>query len=190
MTAARRSQRNAALRMAGAALLAAIAALLAALSLEQRRPDDGLRPMADAVAPAPSLGSGLFAPMEAGIAAAGDSATVRGAAPEPVQTPVETVVPVPSPASSPAAEAAVPVLADAPPAPAEGYRIQLGVFGDPANALALQRTLAAQGLQAGIQSRVVLGPFADREAAQKAQAALRSAGVEAGMLLAPEKKRR
>jgi len=190
VTAARRSQRNAALRMAGAALLAAVAALIAALSLEQRLPGDGARPMPDAVAPAPSLGSGLFAPMEAGIAAAGDSAAVRGAAPEPAQTPEETAVPVPSPASSPAAEAMVPILADAPPAPADGYRIQLGVFGDPANALALQRALAAQGLQAGIQSRVVLGPFADREAAQKAQAALRAAGGEAGMLLAPEKKRR
>jgi DedD protein len=190
VTAARRSQRNAALRMAGAALLAAVAALIAALSLEQRLPGDGARPMPDAVAPAPSLGSGLFAPMEAGIAAAGDSAAVRGAAPEPAQTPEETAVPVPSPASSPAAEAMVPILADAPPAPADGYRIQLGVFGDPANALALQRALAAQGLQAGIQSRVVLGPFADREAAQKAQAALRAAGSEAGMLLAPEKKRR
>ncbi|WP_068638836.1 SPOR domain-containing protein [Thauera butanivorans] len=190
MTAARRSQRNAALRMAGAALLAAVAALIAALSLEQRLPGDGARPMPDAVAPAPSLGSGLFAPMEAGIAAAGDSAAVRGAAPEPAQTPEETAMSVPSPASSPAAEAAEPIFADAPPAPADGYRIQLGVFGDPANALALQRALAAQGLQAGIQSRVVLGPFADREAAQKAQAALRAAGAEAGMLLAPEKKRR
>nr|WP_286206736.1 SPOR domain-containing protein [Thauera linaloolentis] len=75
------------------------------------------------------------------------------------------------------------------PAPADGYRIQLGVFGDSANALSLQRELAARGLPAGIQSRVVLGPFADREAARKAQSALRAEGLEAGMLLPPAKKK-
>ena len=75
-------------------------------------------------------------------------------------------------------------------APADGYRIQLGVFSDPANAIGLAQELTARGLPAGIQSRVVLGPFADRDAAHKAQAALRAAGVEAGMLLPPLKKKR
>ena len=185
---ARRRQRNAALRMAGAALLAAIVALIAALSLEQQEPAGVVRPVPDAVSPAPSLGSGLFAPVEASVASR--PSAVLGAAQEPVRPLVETVSSVPSPQSSPTTGPAAPVLADAQPAPVDGYRIQLGVFSDPANALALQRSLSAQGLQAGIQSRVVLGPFADRDAAEKAQAALRSAGVEAGMLLAPEKKRR
>ena len=60
---------------------------------------------------------------------------------------------------------------------------------DPANAAAYQRELAAKGLPATIQSRVVLGPFADRAAAEKAQAALRKAGQDAGMLLPPARKK-
>ena len=63
------------------------------------------------------------------------------------------------------------------------------MFGDPANALTLQRELTAKGLPATIQSRVVLGPFTDRAAAEKAQAALRKAGHEAGMLLPPVRKK-
>ena len=81
-------------------------------------------------------------------------------------------------------------MAEARSAPADGYRIQLGVFSDPENAIGLARELNARGLAAGIQSRVVLGPFGDRDAAHKAQAALRAAGVEAGMLLPPARKKR
>ena len=67
-----------------------------------------------------------------------------------------------------------------------GYRIQLGVFGDAGNALKLYEQLAAQGFEAQVQSRVVVGPFADRAAAEKARQALRRAGLGAGVLVVPE----
>lgn len=71
---------------------------------------------------------------------------------------------------------------------AGGYRIQLGVFGDPANAALLQSELAGRGLPAQVQSRVVLGPYRDRAAAERARAALRKAGGDAGILLPPQGK--
>jgi cell division septation protein DedD len=70
----------------------------------------------------------------------------------------------------------------------DGYRIQLGVFGDPANAVESFEALTARGLKAHIQSRVVLGPYPDRAAAERAQAALRKAGAEPGILVPPRKK--
>ena len=67
-----------------------------------------------------------------------------------------------------------------------GYRIQLGVFGDAGNALKLYEQVAAQGFEAHIQSRVMVGPFADRAAAEKARQALRRAGVVQGAVVTPE----
>lgn len=67
----------------------------------------------------------------------------------------------------------------------EGIYIQLGVFGDVSNALAVYERLAEAGMEARIQSRVVVGPFADRRAAERAQAALRKAGEPEGILVPP-----
>lgn len=98
----------------------------------------------------------------------------------------------PSPEPDPAAVAGVtqagvllPHAALRPGGP--GYRIQLGVFGDAGNALKLYEQLAAQGFEAQVQSRVVVGPFADRAAAEKARQALRRAGLGAGVLVLPER---
>ncbi len=73
---------------------------------------------------------------------------------------------------------------------ADGYRVQLGVFGDPANADNLQAELAARGMPAHIQSRVVLGPYRSRAEAERAQEQLRKEGAEAGMLIAPARRQR
>jgi len=67
----------------------------------------------------------------------------------------------------------------------EGIYLQLGVFGDVSNALAVYERLAEAGVEARIQSRVVVGPFADRRAAERAQAALRKAGEPEGILVPP-----
>lgn len=67
----------------------------------------------------------------------------------------------------------------------EGIYLQLGVFGDVSNALAVYERLAEAGMEARIQSRVVVGPFADRRAAERAQAALRKAGEPEGILVPP-----
>ncbi|MDD3674926.1 SPOR domain-containing protein [Thauera propionica] len=204
-------QRNRALKRAGLALAAAGLLLVVALMLEQQ----GTVPER-AVAGDGQIGVPPAAPV---IAIRTPEAPVQpepGAtrdaqdtlpAPADAVTPVARAAPSPTPVSgeapvqpvTPAADAAPEVQAAPiappsalpviPPAPADGFRIQLGVFGDPANALTLQRELTAKGLPATIQSRVVLGPFTDRAAAEKAQAALRKAGHEAGMLLPPVRKK-
>lgn len=204
-------QRNRALKRAGLALAAAGLLLVVALMLEQQGtvPERavagdgqiGVPPAAPVIAirtpeapvqPEPGATrdaqDALSAPADAvtPVARAAPSPTpVSGAAPVQPVTPAADAAPEVQ-AAPIAPPSALPVI---PPAPADGFRIQLGVFGDPANALTLQRELTAKGLPATIQSRVVLGPFTDRAAAEKAQAALRKAGHEAGMLLPPVRKK-
>jgi len=130
--------------------------------------------------------------------------------PERVQTPVADTKVVPDETSglgavverlvdSPAPIRAYPSTAIAPAVPVagvllplaavqpggEGIYLQLGVFGDVSNALAVYERLAEAGMEARIQSRVVVGPFADRRAAERAQAALRKAGEPEGILVPP-----
>lgn len=193
-----------ALRKAVAALLAALACVLLALTLGTDEPETvqasrerPLRPweakpqasltlappttvsLADHGAPVPAAAGGGAELVEtsaeesrASVDERADGDANRGADQHADQ-------------SAPDEQAAA--LAQARPAPVDGYRIQLGVFADPANALALQQRLAGNGLPAGVQSRVVLGPFPDQQTARKAQAALRAAGIEEGMLVPPAK---
>lgn len=116
------------------------------------------------------------------------------AQPEPPATPFAAPVPVvvPSPpavpavqaparpavaaaaAPAPAHAAALAALANQPTTPAkDGYLLQLGVFGNPINAGTLQAELAAKGVPARVESRVVLGPFPDRKALEAAQRRLK-----------------
>jgi cell division septation protein DedD len=186
--------RNRALKRAGIAMAVAGLLVVAALAVEQRVSVDGEagiatgrfarslpEPAPMAVPPmvparlAAQADEGPIGSMPDGAREAAQAAPVPNAAPEP--EPRLDAAPAPdAPATAPRA---------IPPAPADGFRIQLGVFGDPENAHALQRELAGKGLPATIQSRVVLGPFPDRASAEKARAALRNAGHEAGMLLPP-----
>jgi len=211
-------QRNQALKRAGAALAVAGLLLVVALVLEQQATvparteggagngQMGIQPTAPTIpvlpSPVPVPAMPAAAQPEQGVAqnvlpAPTASTTPVSPAPSSVLSPTPAPAPAPTPVqratpaadSAPEASAAPSVPQAIPPAPADGFRIQLGVFGDPANAAALQRELAAKGLPATIQSRVVLGPFADRAAAEKAQAALRKAGHEAGMLLPPARKK-
>ena len=202
-----RQQRNSALRRAAGALLGAIVILIVVLTLErQSGVSEGVQERASKL-------QEVTVPPPAQITAAADEEdTVTGAPPLPIAAPAapipltdvlpmtdgaaarppvvrEAVASVPNARERQPASLAT-LMAQAKSAPADGYRIQLGVFGDPANAIGLVHELNARGLPAGIQSRVVLGPFADRDAAHKAQAALRAAGVEAGMLLPPARKKR
>ena len=200
-----RQQRNCALRRAAGALLGAIVILIVALALEQEPSvSEGTQQRVITVKEVPPPPAQITAPAHEEQAASAVTLPVTtpaaptlpadalpmadGAA---VRPPVveEAVASMPSARERQPASLAV-LMTQARSAPADGYRIQLGVFSDPANAIGLAQELTARGLPAGIQSRVVLGPFADRDAAHKAQAALRAAGVEAGMLLPPLKKKR
>lgn len=189
-----RRQRNQALKRAGVALVLAGLLLVVALVLEQQgavpervgagagKGQVGMQPAASAIAVLPPTAPAPRVPAAAQPEQGGPPDPVQPAAPATDRAPEAPIVPA-------VPVAPLPVPQAIPPAPADGFRIQLGVFGDPANAAAYQRELAAKGLPATIQSRVVLGPFADRTAAEKAQAALRKAGHEAGMLLPPARKK-
>lgn len=121
---------------------------------------------APAAEPAPAQAAVLVAPV---APLAPTPATVVAPV---VSTPA---VPVVDTAAAPANAAALAALANQPAAPMkDGYLLQLGVFGNPVNAGALQAELAAKGLPARVESRVVLGPFPDRKALDAAQRRLRN----------------
>ncbi|MHB1373957.1 MAG: SPOR domain-containing protein, partial [Thauera sp.] len=91
----------------------------------------------------------------------------------------------PAPPPVPAAQPGVLLPEASAAALGPGHRVQLGVFGDAANALAVYERAVEAGYDARIQSRVVVGPFADKAAAERAQRKLREAGLGAGVILPP-----
>ena len=116
--------------------------------------------------------------------------------PEPVvmviplpQAPSEAA-PQPAPAAKPkAAQEAKPKPAEptqAPPkAPAPGgsYRVAVGAFANPENALKLSRELAAKGYPARLEAsgnltRVVVGPYASEAEARRVAEALKAYGAQ------------
>ena len=65
-----------------------------------------------------------------------------------------------------------------------GFAVQVGVFGEAANAERLARRLEAAGLPVQVQRRVVLGPYADRDAAEAAIVAVGGVQGAAGVIVA------
>lgn len=61
----------------------------------------------------------------------------------------------------------------------QGYTVQLGVFANYANAQALQQRLAANGIQAHLETRVQLGPFKDKQEAEEAYKKIKQLGLPA-----------
>ncbi len=198
-------RRDRPLRRAGIAVAAAVVLMVVVLVVEQGGRETAVPPPpteSRLVAPegdeggVPVTGSAAGGAVSAVASPALSSDATPGAspaAPGPDSTPASDGDASPAPAA-PAADSALaapttPPVSPAPsqpdPASIAGYRIQLGVFDVPANAETLQRELAAQGLPAHIQSRVVLGPFSTRAKAQAAQAALRKAGQAPGILVPP-----
>lgn len=66
----------------------------------------------------------------------------------------------------------------------DGFAVQVGVFGEAANAERLVRRLEAVGLPVQMQRRVVLGPYADRDAAEAAIVSVGGAQGAAGVIVA------
>lgn len=190
MSARLTAPRRVLLLRATAALAAAVALGLAALLLSARpevpapwpqaappAAPPAAQPGAESVAPS-RLPAVVPVPVETSTALALEHPEVSL---EPAASPAPASAENPAaPASTPPSVPEVPEGVLLPHAAASGggpgYRIQLGVFGDPANALQLYERLAAEGYAAGIQSRVVLGPFADRDAAERARRKLREGG--------------
>ncbi|MGQ9692880.1 MAG: SPOR domain-containing protein [Thermaceae bacterium] len=139
----------------------------------------------------------LSTPLPAAPSADGRGSTGEGATAEPgtsarpqkeakpeVQAePVVTVLPLPQApkeAESRVSAAPKPVARPEPssPAPSSGvWRVAVGAFADPENALRLSRELSAKGYRvrleaAGGYTRVVVGPFLKEEEARRAAQAL------------------
>ena len=100
----------------------------------------------------------------------------------------------PAPAAEPDAPPAglakatpeAPPAAAPTPAPApikNGFLVQLGVFSTPGNAQALRDKVAALGIPAHLESRVVVGPFRNRAEADAAREKLRASGLGKGLLV-------
>ena len=69
--------------------------------------------------------------------------------------------------------------------PAGGHVVQLGVFGEVANADGLERRVRAWGYPVVRDARIVLGPYADRSAADAAAAELGQARGLQAVVVAP-----
>lgn len=181
--------RTRALRRAGMAVFAAVVLLSGVLVLE-----DGEQASRSSL-PAPTQ-SGPVQP-----AFVSPPAALVAVVPEPVPSPPEPAVHVPAlvaEAPEPVAPSPVPVGATAggtagtptrktSPPLANGYLVQLGVFSAMDNAEDLRTDVAARGLPAHVEGRVVVGPFASREAAEAAQARLKREGLSAGIVVPPRK---
>jgi DedD protein len=80
----------------------------------------------------------------------------------------------PAPASRPIARAVES---------ARQFLVQVGVFGNLANAEELRARLENAGVPAHIEARVQVGPFASREEAERAREKMKAIGVEPGIIM-------
>lgn len=110
--------------------------------------------------------------------ATGRHALMRSPEPAPPAKPdLPRVSPVPDrPASSPAVTRPLSQASEKP------FALQLGVFGDVANAEELRARLEKAGIRATIEARVHVGPFASRAEADAARAKLRELGITEAVL--------
>jgi len=67
------------------------------------------------------------------------------------------------------------------------YALQMGVFGNMANAEELRAKLVANGIPAIIEARVSVGPFRTRQEVDAARAKLKELGLDEGLLLTTKK---
>jgi DedD protein len=118
------------------------------------------------------------------------------AKPEQKSVPERTAAPsAPLPKALPAREAAQPHVAPR-RAPASRpvtqtverrYALQMGVFGNMANAEDLRAKLVANGIPATIEARVSVGPFRTRQEVDAARAKLKELGLDEGLLITIKK---
>lgn len=126
----------------------------------------------------------------------------RPASSRPVSIrPSEPVPPAASPAASPAARpepARELAQSHTAPRPAPASRpisgtgerrfaLQMGVFGNLANAEDLRAKLELHGIPSSIEARVHVGPFRTREEADAARAKLKELGLDPGLLVSVRK---
>ena len=122
------------------------------------------------------------------------------AKPEPATKPAEKAVPertaapaTPQPKAPPAHVAPPAAPHRAPPsrpvtqAVERRYALQMGVFGNMANAEDLRAKLVANGIPAIIEARVSVGPFRTRQEVDAARVKLKELGLDDGLLITTKK---
>lgn len=72
----------------------------------------------------------------------------------------------------------------------KGYRLQLGVFNNTANAEELRAKLEAAGIPSYIEARVQAGPFKTQKEADEARRKLKELGLGPGLMVLPKKSAR
>ncbi|KAF0166518.1 MAG: cell division protein [Rhodocyclaceae bacterium] len=104
--------------------------------------------------------------------------TAAPSAPRPSQVQPAPIVAAPhrAPASRPVTQAVE-----------RRYALQMGVFGNMANAEDLRAKLVANGIPATIEARVSVGPFRTRQEVDAARAKLKELGLDDGLLITTRK---
>lgn len=117
--------------------------------------------------------------------ATGRHALMRAAEPVPPPRPdLPRASPAPDrPVASPAVTRPLAMANEKP------FALQLGVFGDVANAEELRARLERAGIHATIEARVHVGPFASRAEADAARAKLRELGISEAVLFSMKGRR-
>jgi DedD protein len=176
-----RLQRSRALKRAGLASGVAVALLLAVLMFEDGRTPEAAPATMAVQAPLAAQAIQPVLPVEtAAVVPETESADIKPADVKAESDPLPLTQVVTASAPPPVEKkVSVPL--------ANGYLVQLGVFGSMDNADGLRADVAARGLPAHVEGRVVVGPFPDKAAAEAARARLKREGLATGILVPPRK---
>jgi DedD protein len=120
--------------------------------------------------------------------ATGRTASMRPAEPvPPAASPAARPDPVRELAQVPTTPRRAPASRPITQAGERQYALQMGVFGNLANAEDLRAKLELNGIPSSIEARVHAGPFKTREEADLARAKLKELGLDGGLLLTLKK---
>lgn len=116
--------------------------------------------------------------------ATGRAASIRPSEPvPPAASPAARPEPARELATVPAAPRRAPASRPLTQAGERQYALQMGVFGNVANAEDLRAKLELNGIPSSIEARVHAGPFKTREEVELARAKLKELGLDGGLLL-------
>jgi DedD protein len=120
--------------------------------------------------------------------ATGRTASMRPSEPvPPAASPAARPDPARELAQAPATPRRAPASRPITQAGERQYALQMGVFGNLANAEDLRAKLELNGIPSSIEARVHAGPFKTREDAELARAKLKELGLDGGLLLTLKK---
>ncbi len=116
--------------------------------------------------------------------ATGRTASIRPSEPvPPAASPAARPEPARELAAAPTAPKRAPASRPLTQAGERQYALQMGVFGNVANAEDLRAKLELNGIPSSIEARVHAGPFKTREEVEVARAKLKELGLDGGLLL-------